>query len=85
MPAKKSAPSAVKANTASLAREQRRAQTDSAKNARKTNAARAKLAARVVKLRDADKKSWKDIAKATKQNPGQLRRLYNLGKKQSQS
>jgi hypothetical protein len=48
---------------------------------RKPDPARAKLAARVVKLRDADKKSWKDVAKATKQNPGQLRRLYNAGRK----
>jgi hypothetical protein len=42
--------------------------------------ARARLAARVVKLRDEQGKAWKDIEKATGQNPGQLRRLYNLGK-----
>ena len=41
---------------------------------------RVKLAARVVKLRDTDGKSWKDIEKATSQNPGQLRRLYNAGR-----
>jgi hypothetical protein len=48
---------------------------------RKPDPARAKLAARVVKLRDEDKKSWKEIAQITKQNPGQLRKLVNLGRK----
>jgi hypothetical protein len=42
--------------------------------------ARARVAARVVKLRDEQGKAWKDIEKATGQNPGQLHRLYNVGK-----
>jgi hypothetical protein len=42
--------------------------------------ARVRLAARVVKLRDEQGKAWKDIEKATGQNPGQLRRLYNVGR-----
>lgn len=41
---------------------------------------RNKLAARIVKLRDKDGKAWREIEKATGQNPGQLRRLYNLGR-----
>jgi hypothetical protein len=41
---------------------------------------RARLAARVVKLRDKDGKAWKNIGELTGQNPGQLRRLYNLGR-----
>jgi cyanate lyase len=43
--------------------------------------ARVRLAAKVVKLRDDQGKSWKDIEQATGQNPGQLRRLYNAGRK----
>ena len=39
-----------------------------------------KLAARVVKLRDEQKKPWKAIEKATGKTPGQLRRLYNAGR-----
>jgi hypothetical protein len=42
--------------------------------------ARARLAAKVVKLRDEQGKSWNDIEKATGQNPGKLRRLYNAGR-----
>jgi hypothetical protein len=52
----------------------------SAPAARKPDAARAKLAARVVKLRDEQGKPWKAIEKATGQKPAQLRRLYNLGR-----
>lgn len=44
---------------------------------------RAALAEKIRKLRDDQGKSWKEIEKATGQNPGQLRRLYNVGKKAS--
>ena len=42
---------------------------------------RARLAVRVVKLRDEQGKKWGEIEKATGLNGSQLRRLYNAGRR----
>src|SRR5690348_9354500 len=90
-PARKTPKPALQTSGAAMkpdlkAREQKRATAkptpaDKKPRTRKPDAARAKLAARVVKLRDADGLAWKVIQTKTKQNPAQLRRLYNLGRK----